>query len=379
MQERLQKIIARAGIASRRMAEQMILSGQVSVNGQVVTVLGTKADAESDSIKVGNRLVKAPEEKTYLALHKPPEVVATMSDPEGRETLKDFLAGLKGRVFPVGRLDYPTAGVILLTNDGDLANKLLEAGRRGGLAQVYWLKLKGMLSEDERSRAERESGARVRMVKPGENAWYEARVEDAARDRLRNWLFRAGHPVEKMRRVKYGPVELGRMEPGRYRMLVAEEIETLQKIARGERIIEKPEVLRPVPRAARQGPGARPTGRKEFRPRKFGPSQGKNGRPQRFAGPHRPAGPRRDGPPQGTGERPKQWGAPRKDWKKSASPRPGGARPGRPPFRDDRPAGKRTGRPGPPKFGGRPQDSKPGFAKRGNFRSRPRGKPGRKG
>src|SRR5271168_3961060 len=124
MEERLQKIIARAGLASRRRAEEMIASGMVTVNGKVITEMGTKADPAKDHIKVGGKLLHIESENIYVLLNKPPEVVSTMSDPEGRTSLRDLLHGIPGRVFPVGRLEYHAAGLVLLTNDGNLTNRI---------------------------------------------------------------------------------------------------------------------------------------------------------------------------------------------------------------------------------------------------------------
>src|SRR5215467_4396944 len=140
MQERLQKIIARAGIASRRHAEDLIRAGQVRVNGVVVTELGAKADPERDRVEAAGRVAERPEAARYYALNKPAHVVATMSDPEGRATLRHLLRGLAG-VFPVGRLDYATSGLVLLTNDGELADRILKHSAR--LPKVYWIKMKG--------------------------------------------------------------------------------------------------------------------------------------------------------------------------------------------------------------------------------------------
>jgi 23S rRNA pseudouridine2605 synthase len=127
MEERLQKIIARAGVASRRHAEELISSGQVAVNGQTVTELGAKADAERDHIRVAGKLLHASETKVYIALNKPDGVVSTLQDPEGRRTIAGFLHGLQGRIFPVGRLEYHASGLMLLTNDGELANRTMRA------------------------------------------------------------------------------------------------------------------------------------------------------------------------------------------------------------------------------------------------------------
>src|SRR5271170_108224 len=147
MLERLQKIIARAGIASRRHAEELILSGQVSVNGTIVTELGAKADPERDRVEAAGKVARVSEERVYILLNKPPEIVSTLADPEGRRTLRNLLVGVSQRVFPVGRLDYTASGIVFLTNDGDLASRMLKASPF--LAQTYWIKVKGRLNEDQ--------------------------------------------------------------------------------------------------------------------------------------------------------------------------------------------------------------------------------------
>ncbi len=234
MLERLQKIIARAGIASRRHAEQLISSGQVRVNGRVVTELGSKADPERDRIEAAGRLVRFPESKTYLVLHKPPQVVSTMADPLGRRTLRHLLSGVSPRVFPVGRLDYAASGLLLLTNDGELANEILKAAAR--LPQVYWVKVKGRLMEEERRRVEREAHARTRALKSpraagshAANPWYEVTLTGARRDALRRCLVQLGHPVEKMKRVKLANLELGALPEGKYRSLDEAEVAALER------------------------------------------------------------------------------------------------------------------------------------------------------
>ena len=146
-QERLQKIIARAGIASRRHAEQLIVSGQVRVNGHVITELGTKADLSADRIEAAGRVITSEERRVHILLNKPPEIVATMADPEGRKTLRNLLRGLPERVYPVGRLDYNASGLVFLTNDGDLAAEMLK--RWQNLAQVYHVKVKGRLTPEQ--------------------------------------------------------------------------------------------------------------------------------------------------------------------------------------------------------------------------------------
>ena len=251
MQERLQKIIARAGIASRRHAEQLILSGQVRVNGRVVTELGTKADAGQDRIEAAGRVVKEPERHVYLVLNKPPEVVSAMADPEGRKTLKNCLRGFPARVYPVGNLEYMASGLLFLTNDGDLAAEMLK--RWSELEQVYFVKVKGMLTLEELERLGNEIGVRMktvrqpdatrRRVRPnyggpaaagrqGANYWYEVRMRDTKKEEMRNVLFREGHPVEKMKRVGLGPLTVEGVAEGRYEMLRENDVEKLRKALR---------------------------------------------------------------------------------------------------------------------------------------------------
>ncbi len=234
MLERLQKIIARAGIASRRHAEQLILSGQVRVNGKVVAELGSKADAERDRIEAAGKLVRFPHANTYLLLHKPPQVVSTMADPEGRRTLRHLLHGVPGRVFPVGRLDYAAAGLLLLTSDGELANRILKASPR--LPQTYWVKVKGRLQPEECRRVEREVRARLRPLRSphpagrqAANPWYEITLSEARRDLLRRSLLALGHPVEKMKRVRLANLDLADLPEGRYRYLEAGEVAGLER------------------------------------------------------------------------------------------------------------------------------------------------------
>ncbi len=226
MLERLQKIIARAGVASRRHAERMITSGLVTVNGRAVRELGAKADQSRDHIKVAGKLLRPAERRVYLALHKPPEVVSTLSDPQGRASLRDFLGGVPERVFPVGRLEYHSSGLVFLTNDGELANRLLQARR---LPQTYQLKLKVPLRPDEVEKLARAAGARIAHLRGRDSSWYEATLSEARRDVLRNRLFQSGHRVEKMKRVRIASLELGSVAPGRYRALSAAEVSALAR------------------------------------------------------------------------------------------------------------------------------------------------------
>src|SRR5207302_11226418 len=238
MQERLQKIIARAGVASRRHAEQLILSGQVRVNGRVVTELGTKADAATDRIEAAGRVVKGAERRVYLVLNKPPGIVSAMAGPEQRTTLKNCLRGFPARVYPVGNLEDTASGLVFLTNDGDLAAEMLK--RWGELEQVYFVKVKGMLTLEELERLGKEIGVRMKTVRQPDatrrraaNYWYEVRMRDTKKEEMRNVLFREGHPIEKLQRIGLGSLTVEGVPPGRYQMLRENDVETLRRARRG--------------------------------------------------------------------------------------------------------------------------------------------------
>jgi 23S rRNA pseudouridine2605 synthase len=236
MQERLQKIIARAGIASRRHAEQLISSGQVRVNGRVVTELGTKADLATDRVEAAGKVITASEKLVYLALNKPTEVVATMTDPEGRKTLRNSLRGFPPRVYPVGNLEYAASGIILLTNDGDLAAELLRNWEH--IEQAYHVKVKGMLTLHDLAQLGKEAGVRMQTLRQPDstrgraaNYWYEVRMRDTKKEQLRRVLFKAQHPVEKWIRIGLGPISVEGIPRGRYRELKTSELEALRKAA----------------------------------------------------------------------------------------------------------------------------------------------------
>jgi 23S rRNA pseudouridine2605 synthase len=231
MEERLQKIIARAGVASRRHAEEMIASGLVTVNGKTVTELGSKADEARDHIKVAGKLLRLRGERVYVLLNKPPEVVSTMSDPEGRRAISDLLHGVSERVFPVGRLEYHASGLVFLTNDGELANRILKAHN---LPQTYQLKLKTLLTFAEIENLSRVTGARITRLRGKDAPWYEVTLSEARRDALRNRLFQTGHPVEKTRRVGVGGLALGSLAPGQHRALSAAEVAGLSRALDGD-------------------------------------------------------------------------------------------------------------------------------------------------
>ena len=255
MLERLQKIIARAGVASRRRAEDLIVAGQVEVNGKVVTELGAKADAERDSIRVAGRRLRQPERKLILAFNKPDACVAALSDPTGRATLRDYLGSVSGRVFPVGRLEYHATGLIILTNDGDFAARLFQALGRG-LPQTYQFKVKNRLAPAEVELITRRVGP-IRLSREGPNPWYEVRLAGARQDRLRRMLVDMGHLVEKVRRTAIGPVELADLETSRWREIDEREL----------RKLEEEEKRLPRKTGGADGRTKRPESRRPRRPR----------------------------------------------------------------------------------------------------------------
>ncbi|MGC8794725.1 MAG: pseudouridine synthase [Bryobacteraceae bacterium] len=233
--ERLQKILAHAGIASRRKAEQLILAGRVSVNGQVVTELGAKADPERDKIKVDGRPVRLPKERLYLALYKPRGCVSTLLDPQRRPCLADLLKGVPARVYPVGRLDYSSEGLLLLTNDGEFASAMLKASRR--IPKTYLVKVNGMLTPQQEQElrqgvplsGRRTPPAELKLLERAANPWYQVTLVETRKDQLRLLFKHFGRLVEKVRRIKIGPVELGKLRPGELRPLKPSELEALRK------------------------------------------------------------------------------------------------------------------------------------------------------
>jgi 23S rRNA pseudouridine2605 synthase len=240
--ERLQKIIAAAGIASRRKAEELIAGGLVSVNGQVVTALGTKADPERDHIRVNGKLLRGSERHLYLVLNKPKGFVTTVSDPERRPTVMSLLPGVRERVYPVGRLDYASEGLLLLTNDGELAHRLMKA--ESHVPKMYVVKVAGRPSAEavERLRAgvsirleERKrvktAPAKIHLLRDAPNPWYEVTLTEGRNRQIRRMFEEVGHHVEKIRRVRYGPLELD-VPPGEFRQLRMLEVAKLQAAAR---------------------------------------------------------------------------------------------------------------------------------------------------
>jgi len=245
--ERLQKIIAAAGIASRRKAEELIAAGRVQINGTTVTALGTKADPEKDHIRVNGKLLHGAQRHVYLLLNKPVGYVTTVSDPEKRPTVMNLIRGVGSRIYPVGRLDYASEGLVLMTNDGTLAHKLMKAASH--VAKTYVVKVSGKPTEEsiaklrgglsiatDDGRRVRTSPAKIRLVKEGPNPWYEITLIEGRNRQIRRMFEEVGHHVEKIKRVKYGPLALD-VPPGKFRALNTKEVDRLRTAA-GQKLAE---------------------------------------------------------------------------------------------------------------------------------------------
>ena len=234
-EERLQKILSQAGVTSRRKAEELIVEGRVSVNGKTVTELGSKADIETDHIKVDGRLLRAPKHLTYIALNKPKECMTTVSDPEGRQTVMHLMRGVRERVFPVGRLDYHSEGLLLLTNDGEFAHRLTAPANH--ITKTYVVKVNGALTEAQEKQfregipmhGRKTSPAELKRIKHGPNPWYEVKITEGRQNQIRIMFKHFGKLVEKLRRVKIGFLELD-VAPARYRSLTPKEVEKFRKL-----------------------------------------------------------------------------------------------------------------------------------------------------
>jgi pseudouridine synthase len=238
--ERLQKVLAAAGVASRRAAEELIRAGRVVVNGAAVTELGLRVDPERDHIRVDGRRVQPPREKTYVLVYKPKGYVSTLSDPQGRPTVRDLLPPGLPRLFHVGRLDANSEGLLLLTNDGDLAQRV--AHPRHGCDKVYLAKVSGVPEEADLERLRRGIALdgvrtapvrieRLRVTRRDGNAWLSLTLGEGRSRQIRRMFASIGHPVSKLRRVRIGPLDDRGLGPGGARWLSREEVETL----RGER------------------------------------------------------------------------------------------------------------------------------------------------
>jgi 23S rRNA pseudouridine2605 synthase len=254
--ERLQKIIAAAGITSRRKAEELIANGLVSVNGEVVTEPGSKADPQNDQIKVNGKPLLGPERHVYLLLHKPKGYVTTVTDPEGRPTVMDLVRRVRARIYPVGRLDYLSEGLLLLTNDGELAQALTHASSH--VPKTYLVKVSGKPSDDEIEKLRRglvlpadrrplktPSGAvqkrrstpiatapaQIKLLRDAANPWFEVTLVEGRNRQIRRMFEQVDHHVEKIKRVRYGPLHLD-VEAGQFRHLVAREVAQLKAVVK---------------------------------------------------------------------------------------------------------------------------------------------------
>src|SRR5262245_44211939 len=235
MQERLQKILAHAGVASRRHAEEMIQEGRVSVNGHIVTELGSKADPTEDVIKVDGKKLRSRQLHVYILLNKPKNVMSTSSDPEGRPTVVEYVKGkVKERVYPVGRLDFGSEGLIILTNDGEFTKFMTRAGL---VPKVYHVKVAAVPAERDLDRLrrgayidnERLAPCDVKQLKGGENPWFEVTLHQGRNQQIRRMFQAIGHPVEKLRRVRIGFLQDERLRPGQWRFLSEHEVAHFQR------------------------------------------------------------------------------------------------------------------------------------------------------
>jgi 23S rRNA pseudouridine2605 synthase len=270
-QERLQKIIARAGYASRREAEAMIRQGRITVNGRIVTELGTKADPTADHVKVDGKLITRPETHRYILLYKPKEVMTTVEDPQGRPTVIDLVRGIKERIYPVGRLDYHSEGLVLLTNDGELAFRVSHP--TNGSVKTYHVKVRGVPEErmiDKLRRGITLEGKRTlpcdiaRIKTTGRtdeegNSWFEVRLREGRTQQIRKMYQAIGHPVSKLKRVAIGPLSDPKLTPGVWRELTKSEVKLLasgKESQPRQRRTTKPPQPRKKPAAAKKAKAA---------------------------------------------------------------------------------------------------------------------------
>ena len=246
MEERLQKLIAAAGLASRRHAEELIEAGEVTVNGETVREPGTKADPARDHIKVRGRLINPlleAREKVYVLLNKPRGYLTALSDPEGRPLVTELVPQSFGRLHPVGRLDFNTEGLLILTNDGELTNHVTAA--RNHVSKVYEVKVKGVPSEEQVGRLRRgvrlDDGARTapaeikRLDETETNAWFEVVLREGRNQQIRRMFDLIGHSVLKLRRVRIGPVRAEGLPVGKWRHLAPAEVARLKGGAKAGR------------------------------------------------------------------------------------------------------------------------------------------------
>ena len=290
MQERLQKIIAHAGVSSRREAEAMIREGRVTLNGRVVEELGTRADPDRDHIKVDGKLITKAEPHRYILLYKPKEVMTTVEDPQGRRTVIDLVRGIRERIYPVGRLDFHSEGLVLLTNDGELAFKVSHPTH--GSVKTYSVKVRGVPEErlvDKLRRGITIDGKRTlpcdieRMHTTGKrddegNSWFEVKLREGRTQQIRKMFQAVGHPVSKLRRVAIGPISDPKLTPGVWRELTKQEVKMLETMKEPKKSVKpRRTTARPTsrkkpaaaasrkPAASRPKPAAKRSARTETR------------------------------------------------------------------------------------------------------------------
>jgi 23S rRNA pseudouridine2605 synthase len=245
-EERLQKILSRAGISSRRAAEKMIVEGRISVNRIVMTVPGTKADPQKDEIRVDGRLVALETEKIYLMLHKPQGYVTTLSDPRGRPIVTDLLNGVAARVYPVGRLDYDSEGLLIMTNDGEFAQRLQHP--RFGIPKTYRVKVEGRFPKREIRALENgidlpdgrfvPVGIQLEKTNPG-STWLRLTITDGRNRVIRRVFDSLGHPVTRLIRVAVGDLTLASLAEGTWRTITRREIRGVLMLAGGRKEVKK--------------------------------------------------------------------------------------------------------------------------------------------
>ena len=233
--ERLQKILSKAGVTSRRKAEDLILEGRVSVNGNIVRELGTKAVLGRDEIRVDGKTIKPETEKLVLALFKPKRCVTTLNDPQGRSTVADFVNKFPMRLYPIGRLDYDAEGLLLLTNDGELAHRLQHPSYK--VPKTYLVKVRGHPPTEALARLQQgvnlEDGitapAELKVMEDDQKAtWLSLTLREGRKHQVKRMCAAVGHPVLKLRRTKIGPIELDDLRPGEIRRLKSREVRSLR-------------------------------------------------------------------------------------------------------------------------------------------------------
>ena len=238
--ERLQKILARAGIASRRHAEQLILDGRVKVNGKIINELGTKADAKKDHVKVDGRLIQIREHNYYYLCYKPQKMITTMNDPQNRPSINDLLEKqhVKQRVFPVGRLDWDAEGLLILTNDGEFANQIMHP--KNHLPKIYIVEVSGQPTINALDRLRqgifiepgvKTSSARIAVARyyPGKTI-LKVTLFEGRKNQIKKMFDRIEHRVITIKRIAIGPLDLSGLKPGEIRPMSSEEIRKLKKL-----------------------------------------------------------------------------------------------------------------------------------------------------